>query len=92
MRPLRDHRLWMMVAVIVTIRLSGAADLLTLNTLRTVGSALTAWVAANGLLVATAYVGVYISDGAAAARSAAVEADWRLPVRCRYACCLPWLR
>ncbi|MDB5315613.1 MAG: hypothetical protein JWO24_1457 [Rhodospirillales bacterium] len=62
-RLLRDRRVWLVVAVIaviIAIRFFGVADFLTLDTLRGVRGTLTGWVAANGLLAALAYVGVYV--------------------------------
>jgi uncharacterized membrane protein YdjX (TVP38/TMEM64 family) len=61
-RLVRDRRLWLVLAavgVIVALRLSGAADLLSIETLRTHRAGLTAWVGQNLPLAALAYVGVY---------------------------------
>ncbi len=63
MRLLKDRRLWVVVAiiaVIIAIRLSGAADYLSLDTLRSARGTLTGWVAANGVLAALAYMVIYV--------------------------------
>ncbi|MES2711623.1 MAG: VTT domain-containing protein [Pseudomonadota bacterium] len=62
-RLLRDRRIWVVAAIIVliiAIRFSGVADVLTLDTLRRVRGTLTAWVAANPVLAALGYVGGYV--------------------------------
>lgn len=63
MRLLKDRRIWVVaavIAVIIAIRFSGAADFLTLDTLRAVRGTLTGWVAQNGLLAALAYMVAYV--------------------------------
>ena len=62
-RLLRDRRFWAVAAIlalIIAIRLSGVTDVLTLDTLRSVRGALTAWVAANTVLAGLAYMGAYV--------------------------------
>ncbi|MBR0654185.1 TVP38/TMEM64 family protein [Plastoroseomonas arctica] len=62
-RLLKDRRLWAVaavIAVIVAIRLSGAADYLSLDTLRSVRGTLTGWVAEHRLLAALAYMATYV--------------------------------
>ncbi|AVO47238.1 TVP38/TMEM64 family protein [Phreatobacter cathodiphilus] len=57
-----DRRVWIAlaaVAVLVGLRWSGVADYLSLETLRAHRGTLTAWVAANGVLAAAAFVAVY---------------------------------
>ncbi|WP_431283465.1 TVP38/TMEM64 family protein [Humitalea sp. 24SJ18S-53] len=60
---IRDRRLWLavaVVAIVLALRAAGAGDWLSLDTLRTHRAALTAWVAANFVGAALAYVAVYI--------------------------------
>ncbi len=62
-RLLKDRRLWVVVpiiAVIIAIRQSGAAELLTLDTLRGVRGTLTAWVAENTVLAGLGYLAAYV--------------------------------
>ncbi|WP_236033705.1 TVP38/TMEM64 family protein [Belnapia mucosa] len=47
------------IAIILGLRLSGAADFLSLDTLRSHRAELTAWVGARGLIAACAYVALY---------------------------------
>ncbi|MGQ3356585.1 MAG: TVP38/TMEM64 family protein [Phreatobacter sp.] len=57
-----DRRVWIALAavvVLVGLRWSGVADYLSLETLRTHRGTLAAWVAANGVLAAAAFVAVY---------------------------------
>lgn len=59
---LRDRRLWIalaVIAVVVIAQRSGAADYLSIETLRTHREALTGWVGRNLILAAGAYVLVY---------------------------------
>ena len=60
---LMDRRLWMagvILVLLVGLRWSGLTDFLSLDTLRTHREALSAWVAANGLMAAAGYVALYI--------------------------------
>lgn len=73
-RWLRDKRLWMvagLIAVFAAIRLTGLADLLTLDLLRTHRATLTGWVGTNWLLAALGYLGFYIAIAALALPGAA---------------------
>jgi uncharacterized membrane protein YdjX (TVP38/TMEM64 family) len=60
---LSDRRLWLglaALALLAALRWSGLGDLLSLEALRQHRGALTAWVAANGLLAALAYIVIYV--------------------------------
>ena len=61
-RRLRDRRLWLVLAAVALValaRMTGLADLLSLDTLRIHRAAMTAWVSANLLLAALAFLVVY---------------------------------
>ncbi|HEV7267753.1 MAG TPA: VTT domain-containing protein [Falsiroseomonas sp.] len=61
---LRDRRVWIaagVVAAILALRATGLADHLSLDTLARHREALTAFVAANGVLAALAYVAIYVA-------------------------------
>ncbi|WP_372616805.1 TVP38/TMEM64 family protein [Falsiroseomonas sp.] len=61
---LRDRRVWIgagVVAAIVALRATGLADHLSLETLARHREALSAFVAANGVLAALAYVAIYVA-------------------------------
>ncbi len=62
-RLARDRRLWIalaMVALIVVLRVSGLADLLSLETLARHRASLAAYVSANWVFAALAYLSIYI--------------------------------
>jgi uncharacterized membrane protein YdjX (TVP38/TMEM64 family) len=63
-RLLRDRRVWLAaaaIALILGLRFSGLAELLSLETLRTHRATLTAWVSGHLLWAALAYVALYIA-------------------------------
>lgn len=63
-RLLRDKRLWLLagvIAIVLALRASGLAGLLSIETLRIHRAALTGWVEANMLAAALAYVAIYIA-------------------------------
>lgn len=68
-------RVWIglgLVAIVLAIRFTGLADLLSLDTLSRHRAALTGWVAANPALSALAYLGVYTAAAAFAVPGAVV--------------------
>lgn len=68
-------RVWIglgLVAIVLAIRFTGLADLLSLDTLARHRAALTGWVAANPVLSALAYLGAYTAAAAFAVPGAVV--------------------
>ena len=68
-------RLWIVlaiVAIVLALRFGGVADVLSLDTLARHRAALTAWVGANPILSALAYVGMYAAAAAFAVPGAVV--------------------
>ena len=62
-RILSDRRLWLVlaaIAVFFVIRQTGLGNYLSLDTLKTHRETLTAWVEANRVIAALAYVGAYV--------------------------------